>query len=202
LVDLYTERHLNRINFNKALLNDDELHYGLGYSENGIYNTTLLAGAVYNSYKLRLYAQIFDDDGAFTIYHFNKTITVEPNFINYTVSLENLNSGNAFLSPNDILSQGSYLSSVQETQNIASLLNQQSLSDKLGLIFNDSYTLFPLTYGPLANFDGVNAVYFLNKNFSHLKLMLRNTEVFLIMSLIILFEFYHLLSGIKVILEQ
>jgi hypothetical protein len=102
--------------------------------------------------------QIFDDDGAYTIYHLNQNITVTPYLLNLTMTIENLNAGDPFLRPNDILSQGSYLLSVQETQQIASLLNQQSLSDKLGLISNDSFTLFPQTYGPLANFAGVNAV--------------------------------------------
>ena len=53
------------------------------------------------------------------------------------------------------------MSSIQIIQKLASLLNEQSYSDKLGLILNQnssSTIAFPQIYGPMANFSGVNAV--------------------------------------------
>jgi len=61
---------------------------------------------------------------------------------------------------NVILNEGAYLQSLQVIQGISSLLNQQSLSDKYGLIMKDNSKayLFPNTFGPLSNFSGVKPV--------------------------------------------
>jgi hypothetical protein len=143
-----------------ALLNDDQLHYGLGYSENTIYTTKILAGAVYNSYSLKIYAQILDDDGAFTIYEFPQNITVTPDMSILGSTIESLINGDSFSSINQILSQGSFLSTIEEFQKVSSILNQQSLSDRVGL--NDSSTQFPQMYGPLEKYAGVVPVIKIN----------------------------------------
>jgi hypothetical protein len=56
---------------------------------------------------------------------------------------------------NIILNEGSFIKSIQEIQRISSLLNDQSLSDKLGLILKADAPIFPQTYGPLWNYSSV-----------------------------------------------
>ena len=65
-----------------------------------------------------------------------------------------------FFGTNIILNEGAYLSSIQELQSISSLLSDESLSDKVGLIRNDSSTQFPQIYGALSNYMGVLPVNF------------------------------------------
>ena len=77
---------------------------------------------------------------------------------NVTSNIENLISGQTAFISNQILSQGSFLESIQELQKIASILNQQSLSDKKGLVLNDNTTTFVEIYGPYANYYGVTPV--------------------------------------------
>ena len=66
-------------------------------------------------------------------------------------TITKLINGDPLFQTNVILNEGSYLPCVQEIQTISSLLNDQSLSDKFGLITyekNDLH-LFPQTFGPL-----------------------------------------------------
>ena len=140
---------------------DDQLNLGLGYSTTGILKTTLFSGAVYNSYQLKVFAQIYDNDKAFAVYEITQPITVLPDFSNLTTTIDKLISKNPLFSTNIILNEGSSLLSIQEIQRIASLLNEQSLSDKLGLILHGNAPIFPQTFGPLSNYSGVIPV----KNF-------------------------------------
>ena len=128
---------------------------GLGYSKTGILATRLLSGAVYNSYQLKVYVQIYDNDKAFACYEISQPITVLPDYSNLQTTFDQLISKNPLFSTNIILNEGSSLLSIQEIQRIASLLNEQSLSDKLGLILNGSAPIFPQTFGPLSNYSGV-----------------------------------------------
>ena len=134
---------------------DDQLNLGLGYSKTGILKTTLFSGAVYNSYQMKVYAQIYDDDKAFAIYEIPQSITVLPDYANLQTTIDQLISKNPLFSTNIILNEGSYLLSIQEIQRLSSLLNEQSLSDKLGLILNGNAPIFPQTFGPLSNYSGV-----------------------------------------------
>ena len=134
---------------------DDQLHLGLGYSASGLLKTRLFTGAVYNSYQLKVFAQIYDNDKAFAIYEISQPITILPDFSNLTTTIDKLISKNQLFSTNIILNEGSSLLSIQEIQRIASLLNEQSLSDKLGLILNGNAPIFPQTFGPLSNYSGV-----------------------------------------------
>jgi hypothetical protein len=131
---------------------------GLGYSTTGILSTTLFSGAVYNSYQLKVYAQIYDNDKAFAIYEIPQLITVLPNFSNLQTTIDQLISKDSLFSTNIILNEGSYLLSIQEIQRISSSLNEQSLSDKLGLILNGNPPIFPQTFGPLSTYSGVSPV--------------------------------------------
>jgi hypothetical protein len=131
---------------------------GLGYSTTGILSTTLFSGAVYNSYRLKVYAQIYDNDKAFAIYEIPQLITVLPDFSNLRTTIDQLISKNPLFSTNIILNGGSYLLSIQEIQRISSSLNEQSLSDKLGLILNGNAPIFPQTFGPLSTYSEVSPV--------------------------------------------
>ena len=102
-------------------------------------------------------------------------MTVTPDLTNLETIMDKLVLADPFFSTNIILNQGSYLNSIQIIQKISSLLNVQSYSDKLGLLMNKSSFPFPQTYGPMANYSGVNAVIeFKSKFFLNLKKLKTN----------------------------
>ena len=107
---------------------------------------------------MSIYAQIYDSDGAFTTHQIVSSLIVTPDLSDIQTIIDKLTSADPYYSVNVILNQGLYLKSLQEIQTISSLLNEQSISDKLGLLLNGSSILFPQVYGSLANFSGVNAV--------------------------------------------
>jgi len=129
---------------------------GLGYSTTGVLSTTIFAGAVYDSYELNIYVQVYDNDKAFAIFEISTSITVQPDLSNLQTIINQLMTQNSSFNTNVILNEGSYLLSIQEIQRISSLLNEESLSDKLGLILYGHATIcFPQTFGPLSNYSGV-----------------------------------------------
>ena len=141
------------------MLLNDQLHFGLGYSTTGVLSTNIFTGAVYNSYQLNIYAQVYDNDKAFAIFYISQPITVLPDFTILQTTINQLITQNPSLSTNIILNEGSYLLSIQEIQKISSLLNEQSLSDKQGLILSTNAAInFPQTFGPLSNYFGVKPV--------------------------------------------
>ena len=130
----------------------------MGYSSNGVLSTRLFSGAVYDSYQMNVYIQIYDNDTAFGVYEIEQAITVYPDFSNFQTEIEQLITQSPLFRTNIILNEGSYLQSIQEIQRISSMLNEQSLSDKLGLILNGNAPIFPQTFGPLSNYTGVTPV--------------------------------------------
>jgi hypothetical protein len=136
----------------------------LGYNSrlNETFDVKLFAGAIYNSNQMNLYVQVYDNDGAFTIYNLPQSIAIYPNKTNLASFMTDLATGNSFFDTNIILNEGSFKESIQEIQRISSLLNDQSLSDKLGLILKGDAPLFPQTYGPLCDYFGVIPVIFEN----------------------------------------
>ena len=123
--------------------------------------TKLFAGAVYDSYKINsIYVQVYDEEGAYATYLIAGSIIVLPDLSNLFSIMNSLITANPYFSTNVILNQGSYLSSLQEIQRISSLLNEQSLSDKLSLrLMNESSKVFfPDTFGPLSTYSGVITV--------------------------------------------
>jgi hypothetical protein len=120
------------------MFENDDLHYGLGYSKNTNLTTKLFPGAIYNSYQMNIYIQVFDSDSAFSVLKILGNVTVIPD-VNYLDSVINriISSDPMFIS-NIILNEGSYTESIQELQSIAALINERSLSDKLGLILNQT----------------------------------------------------------------
>jgi hypothetical protein len=129
----------------------------LGYNRkiNETFNVNIFAGAIYNSNQMNLYVQVSDNDGAFTIYEIPETITVYPHKTNLTSIMHDLLTENPLADTNIILNEGSFIKSIQEIQRISCLLNDQSLSDKLGLILKGYAPIFPQTYSPLWNYSGV-----------------------------------------------
>ena len=127
----------------------------MGYSSSGLLKTRLFTGAVYNSYQLKVYAQIYENDKAFSFYEIPQPITVLPDYSNLTTTIDQIISKNPLFSTNIILNESSSLMSIQEIQRVTSLLNEQSLSDKLGLILHGNAPIFPQTFGPLSNYSGV-----------------------------------------------
>ena len=133
------------------------VEYGLGFNSN--INTTfglrLFVGAIYNSYQVNVYVQIYDNDGAFTVFNIPESLMIYPNETNLEIIMNNLISEDPSLQTNIILNEGSLVASIQEIQRISSLLNYQSLSDKLGLILTEDAPIFPQSYGPQSNYSGV-----------------------------------------------
>ena len=111
---------------------------------------------------MHIYVQIYDNDGAYTIFYIPQTVFVYPDERNLILNMDKLTSIDPKFESNIILNEGSYIGSIQEIQRISSILNNPSLSDKLGLITNDNQPTFPKTYGPLANYSGVTPVNNLN----------------------------------------
>lgn len=132
----------------------------MGFSNNlnQIFEVNIFAGAIYNSNQMNLYVQVYDNDGAFTVFDLPNSIIVYPVENNFTATINKLISEDSNFQTNIILNEGSFLASIQEIQRISSLLNYQSLSDKLGLVLNRNAPTFPQLYGPLSNYSGVKAV--------------------------------------------
>ena len=130
----------------------------MGYSSSGSLSTKLFSGAVYDSYQMNVYIQIYDNDTAFGFYEIEQAITVYPDFSYFQTEIEQLITQNPSFKTNILLNEGSYLKSIQEIQRISSMLNEQSLSDKFGLILNGNAPIFPQTFGPLSNYTGVTPV--------------------------------------------
>jgi len=143
-----------------AKFHNDQVHYGLGFSSNGSLQSNLFPGAIYNFFQMNIYVQIYGSNEVYTVYDLNDTIKVIPDIttdLNF-VEQRLISSDSSFLT-NILLHEDSSrnLESLQEIQIITGLLNQQSLSDQLGLMkFNNKSDLtFPPIYGPLANYEGV-----------------------------------------------
>jgi len=108
---------------------------------------------------MNIYVQVYDNDGAFTIFNIVTPVTVLPDLTDLDTIMEKLITADPYFSTNIILNQGSYLNSIQIIQTISSLLNTQSYADKLGLILNKSSIAFPEIYGPMKNYSGVKEVF-------------------------------------------
>jgi hypothetical protein len=132
---------------------------GCNKQTNEPFDVKLFAGAIYNFNQMNLYVQVYDNDGAFKIYEIPQTITINPHGTNLTSLMNDLLTQDPSLDTNIILNEGSFIKSIQEMQRISSLLNYQSLSDKLGLILKGDAPMFPQTYGPLWNYSSVIPVF-------------------------------------------
>ena len=129
----------------------------MGSIRNGQLETRLFPG--YASNQAQIYVQIYDDNEAFAVYEIQNPITILADRNNFTNTLSKLISHDPLFETNRILNDGSYLPSLQEIQTISSLLNDQSLADKFGLISSlKNTTLFPQTFGPLFKYSTIRIV--------------------------------------------
>jgi hypothetical protein len=129
----------------------------LGSNRNGQLETTLFPG--YASNQAKIYVQIYDNDEAFAVYEIQNPITILADRDNFTNTLSKLISHDPLFETNRILNEGSYLQSLQEIQTISSLLYDQSLADKFGLISSlKNKSLFPQTFGPLFKYSSIRFV--------------------------------------------
>jgi hypothetical protein len=143
------------------------LNYGLGTSQNGNLVTKLFAGAVYDSYQMSIYAQIFDNDTSFTVYEIPQKVIVVPDFSLLEEIMNKLILKDPTFWSNIILNEGSNIPSLEEIQTISSLLNEQSLKDKRTMLLNGSGHIFPQIFGSYSNYAGVSPVIFLNLKEEH-----------------------------------
>jgi hypothetical protein len=148
------DRHYSMIEYK---LFNDTIDYGLGFNSNinTAFALKMFPGAIYDSNQMKIYVQIYDNDGAFTIYDLPQFITVRPDTRNLSTTINNLIRKEPTDKLNIILNEGFLIESTQEIQRISSLLNVQSLSDKFGLILSKNAPLYPQVYGQLMNFSGL-----------------------------------------------
>ena len=152
--------------FKKAKFLNDSMDYGLGFLKTSTspftstsITTKLFAGAVYDSYKMYVYAQVYDENGAFTVFSIDEPVIVVPDYNDVIVDRVKLTIENYML---DSLTN---LERIAEIQRISSLLNLQSLEDKLGIMSQSKKSqnnkiIFPNVYGPLSEYAGITPVLF------------------------------------------
>ncbi len=129
----------------------------MGSNRNGQLETRLFPG--YASNQATIYVQIYDNDKAFAVYEIQNPITILADRNNFPKTLSKLISRDPLFETNRILNEGSYLSSLQEIQTISSLINDQSLADKFGLISSlKNESLFSQTFGPLLKYSTIRIV--------------------------------------------
>jgi hypothetical protein len=117
--------------------------------------TRLFVGAIYDSNQISIYIQVYDNNGAFAIYEIPQSVTVLGDDASLETTMSKLIEKDPMFSSLVILNEGSFLGTIQEMQTLSSLLNERSLSDKLGLILKGNAALFTEMYGPLSSYSGV-----------------------------------------------
>lgn len=127
---------------------------------------------------------MYDDNDAFTLYNIESQITVWPdhsNLTNLDYIMEKLISRDSQFETNKILNEGSYLLSLQEIQTISSLMNDQSLSDKYGLVLNNQLNppFFPQTFGRLFKEYSIRHVFFVNYSIFKMNSVLNILKIYL-----------------------
>ena len=145
------------------------MNYGLGYLKTSTspytstsITTKLFAGAAYDSYKMYVYAQVYDENDAFTVFSIDEPVIVVPDYNEVILDRVKLK-----IETNTLESETN-LERIAQIQRISSLLNLQSLEDKLGinkLIMDQlkktqNKILFPNEYGPVSEYAGITPVYF------------------------------------------
>lgn len=138
---------------------DDPVKVGLGSSVNGILETKLPQGAIYDSYKLSIEVQIYDNEDGYVIYTIPTQVIVKanigPNFVYSDLFTPKV--------LNDLYS-GDQKKTMETILSITSIINGLSLSDKMSLNSNEnSSTILTSNYGPLSTYSGVNTVSDYNK---------------------------------------
>ena len=126
---------------NAAQLANDPMDIGLGANVDGVMTTQLFEGAIYDSYRMRIYVQIFDDDDGFTIHSITQYVTVVADLSDLQTKMAQLVSASPNAEFNRNLNSGLQMLAVRDIQSLSAMLNSQSLSDKLATV-NGQYSLF------------------------------------------------------------
>jgi hypothetical protein len=119
---------LSNLYFHQAVYLNDNMHVGLGYSENGTLTTELPLGAIYNNDLISLYVEIFDNDDAYTIYNISTVVQVSSDQQSKQ-SVQDLVK-DTFSPLRRLLFGGDTLATIQKLLSLSSTLNNESLSDK------------------------------------------------------------------------
>ena len=121
-----------KYSFFSVFLND-EMNVGLGYSLDGKFLTRLPPGAVYDSYKMRVYVQITDNDDGVTYFEVSGNLTVQPDTSNLQSIVDQIVSGDTKSLFNEGVNEGDSQATIQDILGIISMINVISMSDKKGL---------------------------------------------------------------------
>ena len=106
-----------------------------------------------------VYAQVYDEYDAFAVFSIDEPVIVVPDFNDVIVDRVKL-----VIESNTLDSETS-LERIADIQRISSLLNLQSLEDKLGIMSQlkksqNNKIIFPNVYGPLSEYAGIMPVFF------------------------------------------
>ena len=126
----------------------------IGSSADGILATQLPSGAIYDSYKLRIYVEISDNDGGKAYFQIGTALTVNSNKSNAQLQIDQILSGNIKSGANLVLYEGDSESSIKKMLALSAYLNDMSFQDKKGVSFSNDYAI-PNRYGPLQTLDPV-----------------------------------------------
>jgi hypothetical protein len=108
----------------KVHLPNDTKSLGVGHSANGLLNTILPQGAIYSSYELNMYVQIFDNDYGNSYFYFDYPIKVRPN-TSFIDKLMMDVKNNIPINVNDLYGATSQ-EAVQQLLSYSSILNTKS----------------------------------------------------------------------------
>jgi hypothetical protein len=105
-----------------------------------------------------VYAQVYDENGAFTVFSIDEPVIVVPDYNDVIVDRVKLTIESYTLDSEQSFER------IAEIQRISSLLNLQSLEDKLGIMgqskkSQNNKILFPIVYGPLSEYSGIMPVF-------------------------------------------
>ncbi len=82
---------------------------------------------------MNIYIQVYDNEGAFSILEVAHPVHVVPDITKLDTTITKIINADPIFISNIILNEGSFSESIQELQSISALLNERSMSDKLGL---------------------------------------------------------------------
>jgi hypothetical protein len=116
-----------------AIFKGDDMNVGLGFNSNGILSTQLPLGSIYDSYKLSIYVQIFDNDNGIAYYTIPTQVTVEADVAATQSVFAAITSSNTNSPVLASLYSGSSQASIQNILSLSSVLNTMSLSDKVSI---------------------------------------------------------------------
>ena len=143
-----------KYNFYAGMVNN-QMKISLGYSLNGILETQLPQGAIYDSNRMYISVEIVDDDNGITYYDLSSTsVTVNSNLTQLGNIMDQILKASSSSDENKVLFSGNTMQSVQIISSLSSMMSTQNMEDKKGFQSSSTHS-FPQTYGPSSNLSGV-----------------------------------------------